>query len=57
MLRLRPVIEMMTFNYAILALDQIVNTAAKMLRGRQYNIPRRAGPRPSGASRPSTPRA
>ncbi|MBI1959421.1 MAG: alpha-ketoacid dehydrogenase subunit beta, partial [Candidatus Rokubacteria bacterium] len=41
MLGLRPVLEMMTFNFAILALDQIVNTAAKMLymSGGQYNIP------------------
>ena len=28
---LRPVIEFMTFNFALLALDQIVNSAAKML--------------------------
>ncbi|HEY5726331.1 MAG TPA: alpha-ketoacid dehydrogenase subunit beta, partial [Methylomirabilota bacterium] len=28
MLGLRPVIEMMTFNFSILALDQIVNSAA-----------------------------
>jgi pyruvate dehydrogenase E1 component beta subunit len=27
---LRPVVEMMTFNFAILALDQVINTAAKM---------------------------
>ena len=41
MVGLRPVLEMMTFNFAILALDQIVNTAAKMLymSGGQYNIP------------------
>src|SRR3989304_5058095 len=41
MLGLRPVLEMMTVNFAILALDQIVNTAAKMLymSGGQYNIP------------------
>ena len=41
MLGLRPVIEMMTFNFAILALDQIVNSAAKMLymSGGQYSIP------------------
>ena len=31
MVGLRPVVEMMTFNFAILALDQIVNSAAKML--------------------------
>ena len=30
MVGLKPVIEMMTFNFAILALDQIVNTAAKV---------------------------
>jgi pyruvate dehydrogenase E1 component beta subunit len=38
---LRPVIEMMTFNFALLALDQIVNAAAKMcyMSGGQYNIP------------------
>ena len=41
MLGLRPVVEMMTFNFAILALDQIVNTAAKMLymSGGQYSVP------------------
>jgi pyruvate dehydrogenase E1 component beta subunit len=41
MVGLRPVIEMMTFNFALLALDQIVNSAAKMLymSGGQYNIP------------------
>lgn len=30
MVGLRPVIEMMTFNFALLAIDQIVNAAAKM---------------------------
>jgi pyruvate dehydrogenase E1 component beta subunit len=41
MVGLRPVVEMMTFNFSILALDQIVNSAAKMLymSGGQYNIP------------------
>jgi pyruvate dehydrogenase E1 component beta subunit len=41
MVGLRPVVEMMTFNFAMLALDQIVNTAAKMnyMSGGQYNIP------------------
>src|SRR5690242_13464648 len=41
MLGLRPVIEMMTFNFSILALDQIVNSAAKICyrSGGQYNIP------------------
>lgn len=31
MMGLRPVIEVMTWNFALLALDQIANTAAKML--------------------------
>src|SRR5213079_1553825 len=37
----RPVVEMMTFNFSILALDQIVNSAAKMcyMSGGQYNVP------------------
>jgi pyruvate dehydrogenase E1 component beta subunit len=38
---LRPVVEMMTFNFALLALDQIVNSAAKLLymSGGQYHVP------------------
>jgi len=38
---LRPVIEFMTFNFAVLALDQIVNSAAKIIQmsGGQYNVP------------------
>ncbi|MBI1967386.1 MAG: pyruvate dehydrogenase complex E1 component subunit beta [Gemmatimonadetes bacterium] len=38
---LRPVIEFMTWNFAVLALDQIVNAAAKMLymSGGQISIP------------------
>jgi len=41
MVGLRPVIEMMTFNFAILALDQIFNSAAKMrlMSGGQYKVP------------------
>jgi len=41
MVGLRPIIEFMTWNFAILALDQVVNAAAKMLymSGGQYNIP------------------
>ena len=31
MVGLRPIIEFMTFNFSILATDQIVNSAAKML--------------------------
>ena len=38
---LRPIIEFMTFNFSILATDQIINSAAKLLymSGGQYNIP------------------
>jgi len=38
---LRPVIEMMTFNFCILALDQIWNSAAKLrfMSGGQYELP------------------
>src|ERR671919_686109 len=38
---LRPIIEFMTFNFSILAADQIVNSAAKMLymSGGQFKIP------------------
>jgi pyruvate dehydrogenase E1 component beta subunit len=41
MLGLRPIVEMMTFNFALLALDQIVNSAAKMnyMSGGQFNVP------------------
>jgi pyruvate/2-oxoglutarate/acetoin dehydrogenase E1 component len=38
---LRPVVEMMTFNFALVAMDQIVNHAAKILymSGGQYRVP------------------
>ena len=38
---LRPVVEFMTWNFAVLALDQILNTASKMLAmsGGQINCP------------------
>ena len=41
MVGLRPIVEFMTFNFSILATDQIINSAAKMLymSGGQYNIP------------------
>jgi pyruvate dehydrogenase E1 component beta subunit len=41
MVGLRPVIEMMTFNFALLAMDQIVNSAAKMryMSGGQVGVP------------------
>jgi pyruvate dehydrogenase E1 component beta subunit len=38
---LRPIVEFMTWNFAILAADQIINSAAKMLQmsGGQYHCP------------------
>jgi pyruvate dehydrogenase E1 component beta subunit len=41
MVGLRPVIEMMTFNFALVALDQIVNHAAKIhyMSGGQFAVP------------------
>ncbi len=41
MVGLRPVVEFMTWNFALLALDEVVNAAAKMLymSGGQFKIP------------------
>ena len=41
MVGLRPIVEFMTWNFALLALDQVVNAAAKMLymSGGQYKMP------------------
>jgi pyruvate dehydrogenase E1 component beta subunit len=41
MVGLRPVVEFMTWNFALLALDEVVNAAAKMLymSGGQYKMP------------------
>ncbi len=41
MVGLRPIIEFMTWNFGVLALDQVLNSAAKMLymSGGQYNVP------------------
>ena len=38
---MRPIVEIMTVNFSLLALDQIVNTAALMLHmsGGQFNVP------------------
>lgn len=38
---LRPIIEFMTFNFSLVAMDQIINSAAKMyaMSGGQYNVP------------------
>ena len=41
MVGLRPIVEFMTWNFALLAIDQVVNAAAKLLymSGGQYNMP------------------
>src|SRR5512135_757518 len=41
MVGLRPIIEFMTWNFAVLAMDQVLNSAAKLLymSGGQFNIP------------------
>ncbi len=41
MVGLRPIIEMMTFNFSILAMDQIINNAAKIrsMSGGQFKVP------------------
>ena len=38
---LRPIIEFMTFNFSLVAIDQVINSAAKMMSmsGGQFNIP------------------
>ncbi len=38
---LRPIVEFMTWNFALLAMDQIINSAAKLyqMSGGQYNVP------------------
>lgn len=36
---LRPIVEFMTFNFAVLAMDQIINSAAKMLQMSGGQIP------------------
>ncbi len=38
---MRPIVEFMTWNFALLASDQIINSAAKMLQmsGGQFNVP------------------
>ncbi len=41
MVGLRPIVEFMTWNFALLALDQVINSAAKLyqMSGGQYNVP------------------
>ena len=38
---LRPIVEMMTFNFSLVAIDQIINNAAKMryMSGGQFKVP------------------
>lgn len=37
----RPIIEFMTFNFSLVAIDQVINSAAKMMNmsGGQFNVP------------------
>src|SRR3954469_20458697 len=37
----RPIIEFMTFNFSLVAIDQVINSAAKMMSmsGGQFNVP------------------
>src|SRR5205085_12474242 len=41
MVGLRPIVEFMTFNFSLVAIDQIVNNAAKIFQmsGGQFNVP------------------
>ncbi len=41
MMGLRPIVEFMTFNFSLVAIDQIINNAAKMyqMSGGQYSVP------------------
>ena len=41
MVGLRPIVEFMTFNFSLVAIDQVINNAAKMyqMSGGQFNIP------------------
>lgn len=38
---IRPIVEFMTFNFSLVAIDQVINSAAKMLSmsGGQFNVP------------------
>ncbi len=38
---LRPIIEFMTFNFSLVAIDQVINSASKMMQmsGGQFNVP------------------
>src|SRR5688572_14381612 len=38
---LRPIVEFMTYNFSLVAIDQIINSAAKMMSmsGGQFNVP------------------
>lgn len=38
---LRPIIEFMTFNFSLVAIDQVINNASKMMQmsGGQFNVP------------------
>src|ERR1700755_1610358 len=38
---IRPIVEFMTFNFSLVAIDQVINSAAKMMSmsGGQFNVP------------------
>src|ERR1700746_2494074 len=38
---LKPIVEFMTFNFSLVAIDQVINSAAKMMSmsGGQYTVP------------------
>ncbi len=50
---LKPIVEFMTFNFAMQAMDQIINSAAKTryMSGGQMGVPDRL-PRPERRGRP-----
>ena len=49
---MRPIVEIMTSNFSLLALDQIMNNAATLLHmsGGQFNVPVVSAWRPEGAA-------
>ena len=66
MIGLRPIVELMTINFSLVAMDQIVNNAAKLsyMSDGQFNVPliirtvtggggQLAGPRPPGCISPN----
>ena len=54
---MRPIVEIMTVNFSLLALDQIVNTAATLLHMSRWPVQRPAGHPHDHRCRPATRRA